>query len=429
MIQAHTHHWQNRLIALLCLHAAFGCAAGTGSNAETRDGVHQSTALSPPANSNTQSPSSSPSSSEPNNAASTLNPPTGTTPVASPNATLPSAPTEPSVPTDSSSPNGLLCGGTLGRRVAVDSAAALSAALAAAKPMDVITLAPGTYEGSFVAKAVATSQAPIALCGSADTILHGPSLTTGYTLYLQDAQYWQVVGLTVSGGAKGIMLDRASFNTIQGVTVTGIGSEGIHLRTNSHDNLVDGCHVSKTGTAGNPKFGEGIYIGSSMNNWCTLTQGQADKSDRNTIQNCDVSQTTSENIDIKEGTSNGTIINNTLDGTGIDLTNATSLVNVKGNSYRLHNNKAKKAPEDAFSIHVLLAGWGACNQFQGNSAQDALSGYGIHLAAGKPWPATAISADNSFSSATMGMTNAPVGASITAADTCISSITSVTCAE
>lgn len=294
--------------------------------------------------------------------------------------------------------------------------------------MDVIILAPGTYEGTFVAKAVGTAQTPIALCGSANTILRGPSLTTGYTLYLQDAQYWQVSGLTVTGGAKGIMLDRASFNLIKNVTVTAIGSEGIHLRMHSHDNVVDGCTVSKTGTAGNPKFGEGIYIGSSMNNWCSLTEGKADRSDRNIVQNCTVSETTGEAIDIKEGSTGGSILNNTLDGTGINPANATSLVNVKGNSYLLQGNKMQHAPNDAFSVHVLMPGWGACNRFIGNRGEDALAGYGVHLATGKPWPAIQVTSDNLFKAAAAGVTNAALNGPEPAGG-CVSSSVGVTCAN
>jgi hypothetical protein len=311
--------------------------------------------------------------------------------------------------------------------VPVTTATELTAALADARPLDIIAVADGTYEGSFLAAAAGNANGPIALCGSANAILHGPSLTQGYTLYLQGAQYWEVVGLTVTGGAKGIMLDNAGHNLLKNLTVRSIGSEGIHLRTNSSDNLLDGCHVWQTGIAGDPMYGEGIYIGSSQTNWCTLTSGSADRSDRNIVQNCDVAQTTAECLDIKEGTTGGQILGNTLNGQGINLSAATSVVNIKGNQYLVQNNTVQHAPEDAFSVHVLLDGWGACNQFIANSANDTLTGYGVHLAAPKPWPAIEITSNNQFPLATSGISNAPLDGGVPPTHACQPSITTVTC--
>lgn len=321
----------------------------------------------------------------------------------------------------------ILCEKTTGRRVNVSSPQALTAALADARAMDAIVLAPGVYEGNFVAQASGDANSPIALCGGPNTVLHGPSLTAGYTLYLQNAAWWQVVGLSVTGGAKGIMLDGAQHNLLKGLTVSGIGSEGIHLRRHSSDNLVDACTVSQTGLAGDPMFGEGIYIGSSKNNWCTLTAGDADHSDRNVIRNCTISQTTAENIDIKEGTTGGHIVGNHLNGLGIVASSASSLVNIKGNSYILENNTAQHAPADAFSVHVILAGWGACNALRGNKAEDTLTGYGVHMAASKPWPALLVASDNVFPLAQLGVSNAAIDGEPSSADACKPAIVSVAC--
>lgn len=320
-----------------------------------------------------------------------------------------------------------VCNSPQARRIPVSTAAELTAALQAAAPRDAIVLADGNYQGNFVAQAVGLEAMPIGLCGTGNAVLQGPSLTTGYTLYLQNAQYWQVVGLSVVGGAKGIMLDGANHNLLKNLTVSDIGSEGIHLRKNSSDNVIEGAMVTRTGLAGNPMYGEGIYIGSSQNNWCTLTAGNADRSDRNRVQGCHVSQTTAEGIDIKEGTTGGEIRNNTLDGAGINASAATSLINVKGNSYLLTGNTFSHAPTDAISIHVLMPGWGACNRATLNTEADALPGYGVHLAAPKPWPALEVSNDNIFGLAQSGLTNAQLNQAVSKDAACISTVQSVTC--
>ncbi len=76
---------------------------------------------------------------------------------------------------------------------------------------------------------------------------------------------------------------------------------------------------------------------------------------------------------------------------------------------------------------MLLAGWGACNRFGANTSPDALPGFGIHLAASKPWPAIFISADNVFNQAASGVTNAQLSAGAPGADACQPSSSSVSC--
>src|SRR6185437_3848291 len=60
--------------------------------------------------------------------------------------------------------------------VRVSSADALSAAIGAAKPGEMISLAPGTSVGEFVATSSGRPGAPITLCGSRNSILMGESI-------------------------------------------------------------------------------------------------------------------------------------------------------------------------------------------------------------------------------------------------------------
>jgi nitrous oxidase accessory protein NosD len=90
--------------------------------------------------------------------------------------------------------------------VEVGTAKELKAALTAAAPGQTIHLADGTYTGNFKAYTAGTAAAPITLTGSAGAVL---SSSGGYGLYLDGASYWNVSGLTVTGGQKGIVTDTA----------------------------------------------------------------------------------------------------------------------------------------------------------------------------------------------------------------------------
>ena len=71
--------------------------------------------------------------------------------------------------------------------------------------------------------------------------------------------------------------------------------------------------ISDTGIR-REKFGEGVYVGSAQSNWCTISDCRPDRSDRNVIEGNAISGTTSEAIDIKEGTVDGVVFDNSFDG-------------------------------------------------------------------------------------------------------------------
>jgi hypothetical protein len=210
-----------------------------------------------------------------------------------------------------------------------------------------------------------------------------------------------LVGFTVSGGQKGVMADGTVGSVFQGLTVTGTGDEAIHLRSNSTDNVVLDNTISNTGQR-KDKFGEGVYIGSAVSNWCTYTDCEADRSDRNVIDGNTIFDTSSEAVDVKEGTTGGVVSNNDFDGSA--LTGADSWVDIKGNNYLVHANTGAHATEDGFQTHQILDGWGDHNVFSGNAADVGGPGHAI-----SSWPAESnvVRCDNTFVNAAEGLSNIP----------------------
>jgi parallel beta-helix repeat protein len=271
--------------------------------------------------------------------------------------------------------------------ISVSTPAELNKALASANPGDIIILSPGTYSGSFVISRKGSRAEPIRLNGPKTAILQNPDQGPGYAFYLDGAEYWVLDGFTVSNSKKGIMLDNASNNVLQNLEVHHIGAEGIHFRSFSTHNTLHGSFIHDTGTA-EPGFGEGVYIGSAHSNWGKYSAGQPDKSDFNSvISNRIGPNVRAEGIDIKEGSSGGTIKNNLLDGSGISGQNyADSVIDVKGNGYQIIENKVVyKSTEgsaflsDGFQVHQVIPNWGNNNTFISNTFDLNTNGYGINV--------------------------------------------------
>jgi hypothetical protein len=313
-----------------------------------------------------------------------------------------------------------------GRIVNVSTATQLTAALANAAPGDVITMANGTYSGKFTSTRSGTAAAPITLTGSRQAVISGGSITSGYTFSLgtknssQTVSYWKLDGLTVTGGQKGIIFDNVQNSTINNLAVHTTGQEAVHLRNFSSNNTISNNTVSNTGRD-EQRFGEGIYIGTAVSNWSTVSQGKADRSNNNQIIGNTISNTGSENIDIKEGTHGGLISGNKLDGTGMcydtgaDCNFSDSMIDMKGEGWTIRSNTVSHmravwqgggAENDGFQVHVISGaaseGSGTNNIFSLNSISD-VAGYGINVT-GKP-AGTVVNCDNTASGAGKGLSN------------------------
>lgn len=281
----------------------------------------------------------------------------------------------------------------------VTTAAELTEALAGAKPGDAIHLADGIYSGRFTATNSGTAAQKIYLCGGRGAVLDAGSTDKGYAFHLDGSSYWVLSGFTIRNGQKGIIADSSTGSVIQNLAVTDIGDEAIHLRTNSGSNLIIGNTIRGTGNR-NKKFGEGIYIGTAVSNWCTYTACLPDQSNYNIIAGNDIAGTTSESIDIKEGTVGGIVRGNRFDGSG--MTAASAWMNVKGNAWTIDSNHGQNSPENGYETHNILQEWGDYNLFTNNSGAVNGSGYGV-----ASWPAkhNTVACSNTLTGATRGVSN------------------------
>jgi len=274
-------------------------------------------------------------------------------------------------------------------------------ALEEPEPGTVIALADGVYKGNFTGTGDGTAERPITMCGSAQAVLDGGDVEDGYVFHLDQASHWVLQGFTVRNGQKGVMADGVTNSVIRGLTVRQIGDEAIHLRAFSTDNLVTGNTISDTGLR-KPKFGEGIYIGTAESNWCDVSNCEPDQSDRNEIAGNTISATTSESVDIKEGTSDGVLRDNRFDGAG--LKEADSWVDVKGKGWTITGNSGTNSPQDGYQTHEILDGWGTDNVFRGNTAQVNGPGYGYALT---PVRDNVVECSNRATAAESGLSNEP----------------------
>ena len=291
------------------------------------------------------------------------------------------------------------CAGAQGVKVAT--AAQLSKALAAARPGQVIRMADGTYKGEFHIALSGSASQPIVLCGSRRAVLRGRAVSDGYGLHLDGARFWILRGFSVTGAQKGVVLDRSSSNRLTGLLVAGTGQEAVHLRAFSSDNVLERSEIRDTGLE-TAKFGEGVYVGSAVSNWCEYTACKPDASDRNQILDNRIGPNTgAEAIDVKEGTTGGTIRGNVINGRGIRQ--ADSWVDVKGNRWTISRNTGSTAPEDGFQVHVIRAGWGRDNVFDDNVANLGNGEYGFRI--DSEATGTVVGCNNQVTGASKGRSN------------------------
>ena len=257
------------------------------------------------------------------------------------------------------------------RRVEVATAEALASALALARPGDVIQMADGIYRGNFAATVSGTGEAPITLWGSRAAILDGGTIKNGYGFHLR-ADHWVLSGFSVRNARKGIMTDGAHHNVLEGLEVSRIGEEGIHFRSFSSDNLLEGSWIHDVGRL-TPRFGEGVYIGSASSNWSERTRGLPDECDRNrVVGNLIGPDVAAECVDAKEGSTGGEVRGNVFLATG--GRGARSWVDLKGNRFTVEDNTGSYRPTPDFQRPVrvveTLPGWGLDNVVRNNPARE-----------------------------------------------------------
>jgi hypothetical protein len=301
----------------------------------------------------------------------------------------------------SSAPSGPLppgpvgCQGTFERLVEVTNTVELQLALTTAQPGDRIAMADGRYLGQFKILTSGTADRRITLCGTRAAILDGGTTLAGYVLG-QVGNYWDLRGFTVTNGQKGIVLDRSSFNVLDSLEVHTVGDEAVHFRSASANNVISHSVIHDTGRRVRG-FGEGVYVGSATNNWCVYSLCGPDRSDNNRIEANTIYAVSADPVDIKEGTTGGSVVGNWFDGTGSD---ALSWVDVKGNGWQISANHGLNARRDGFLVSLASPGWGTGNTFSENVAEVNGPGYGFRLL-----PGNTLTCDNKVSGARLGLSN------------------------
>lgn len=282
--------------------------------------------------------------------------------------------------------------------VDVSSTDELRTALAESRAGQRIFVAAGTYEGPFDITTSGTQEQPIVLCATPGATIAGTS--SDYALHIEGAAWWSIQGLAIVDSKKGVVLDETNHSSLVALDVSGIDQEAVHLRTNSSDNTVIGLRVSDTGRT-DPQFGEGIYVGSAVSNWCRYTNCSPDRSDRNRIiGNTFGSDVRAENIDIKEGTTGGEISGNRLSGRG---TTADSWIDLKGNEWLVTANVGALTREDGMAVRVEAEGWGNDNRITSNDMTIDAPGYGVWV--DRDAEGTIVGCDNEARGAGSGLSN------------------------
>jgi len=161
-------------------------------------------------------------------AGSTVPTPTPSIPP-TPSATPSPTPTPIPVETPPANPGNAQCPAAT---VTVRTASELAVALGDAVAGDVIVVAPGTYAGEFDTRAQGTAAAPIWLCGEGATLV-GSGISGGEVLSFNRAAHWRVTGLKLTNGQTGLEIKASTDIRVSGVTVGGIGDEGVIVKNGS----------------------------------------------------------------------------------------------------------------------------------------------------------------------------------------------------
>lgn len=307
-----------------------------------------------------------------------------------------------------------VCSNLFAQIVNVSTATQLQNAMNVAVAGQTIVLADGVYDlssGLFTPPigVDGTATLPITIKGSRNAVLTTGTHTTGYGFWFKGNKYWVLKGFTTRNCKNGIVVDSSQYITIDSVQSVYTGQAGINLRRYSSYCVVKNCYVDSCGML-DAAYGEGIYIGSAYENWCTNTYCNIDTCNYNKIlSNSFGNYVRAENVDIKEGTKYGLVRGNIFNGTGLaNVNGGDSWIDVKGNYYTIELNTGTGSILDGFQTHIQQTGWGNYNTFNQNTLNVNASGYGIRITTSNA-NGTALNNvvcnSNTVSGATLGLSN------------------------
>lgn len=272
------------------------------------------------------------------------------------------------------------------RTINVATMSQLQAATLNPRAGDLIVLADGRYGGRLsLGDNPGTASAPVTICGSWNAVV-GPTTYNGSAnaLLIMRAAHWHLVGFRVTGAATGIALVRSPYFQIRNMQVDHVNT-GIHAYGFSRQGLIKNTYVHHTGIA-YPEKGEAIYVGTSYAGWCTNSNCGPDKTDSVRVLNNRLGPSVpAELLDAKEGTTGGIFEGNVMDGSGMIKSQVwvDAWVEIKGNHWKIRNNRGVKALRDGYQVENSASGWSKGNYFGGNTADVQGPGYGFMMRVNK----------------------------------------------
>ncbi|KAG7674645.1 hypothetical protein NADE_008409 [Nannochloris sp. 'desiccata'] len=199
----------------------------------------------------------------------------------------------------------------------------------------------------------------ITICGTPEnTTFEGsgslPNSWRGYSMRVVSSSYIRIAGFNLSNALKGIDIQNTTNSEFMFLNTNNTMQEGIRLRYNSTNNTVEYNNISFTGRlwAG---WGEGIYVGTSKKNSIEFNLPR-DQSDFNAFRyNRFGAGVLAENIDVKEFTTAGKIVDNRFNGSAIqNINGAMSWVSLKGNNWTVFNNTGTGLLKVGAGFRVLV---------------------------------------------------------------------------
>ncbi len=209
-------------------------------------------------------------------------------------------------------------------------------ALDLVQPGDTIYLAPGNYAEDVSTQRDGAANAPITMIGPPTAVLHGTGKIS--IAFLVNHNYYTLVGFTIDGlhgdpqqaqSYTDKLLYAQGYQTHQGVnnlrilnmTLQNAGGECLRLRYFAQHNEIAYSTIFNCGRqdfqfGDDGKNGEGIYVGTSSNQWADGKNptADADESTDNWIHHNSINTQGSECVDIKEGAHDNLIEYNTCTG-------------------------------------------------------------------------------------------------------------------
>ncbi|PPH44534.1 hypothetical protein C5D09_13155 [Rathayibacter sp. AY1C9] len=249
----------------------------------------------------------------------------------------------------------------------VSTSAQLVTALTNPSSGDVIRLADSVYTGKFALRGTAAQPGSIWICGSPNAVLTSGSTSSGTALILNTVSDVHLVGFSVRSSFQGIQVLASKGVQMAGLTVSEIGYEAVHFRSQTTDSLIVGSTIRRTGLV-SAKYGEGVYVGTSDRNWCEYNSCNPDRTARIAVVDNAISDTGAEPIEAKEGTLDGDIIGNTVLGGSRLASDVVSLILVSGNSWLAAGNSAAGTTTYGYQVITRADGSGNDNTISGNLA-------------------------------------------------------------